>query len=289
MRKLTVNRLLDEFLVDVESRYSPRSGNTELDNCRVSYRELRKLHGGKQAVDLSPADLKSVQMLMCRTLSCNTVNGRVGRIRRAFRWAVVRDMVPVSVLEGLRAVEAVRPPMAAGREPVGCVSEADVQAVRPHLGATVRAMVDLMLLTGMRPGEVVVMEGRDVDRSVDPWRFRPRVHKGSWRQGVRTIPLGPRAQEVLAPHLRSGPLFVTRRGLPFTVGSFGRAVRIACDRAGVERWAPNRLRHTAATLCARRAGVEAASEMLGHRDLRTTAIYVARNGELADEYARRWA
>ena len=36
------------------------------------------------------------------------VNARVNRIRRIFKWAVSEEVVPPSVIEGLRAVEGLR-------------------------------------------------------------------------------------------------------------------------------------------------------------------------------------
>ena len=54
-------------------------------------------------------------------------------------------------------------------------------------------------------------------------------------------------------------------------------VRKACDRAGVERWAPNRLRHAAATRIRRETSLEVARIVLGHSDVATTQIYAERD------------
>ena len=70
--------------------------------------------------------------------------------------------------------------------------------------------------------------------------------------------------------------------MAYTVASYRRAVHRACDRAGVDRWSPHRLRHNAATNIASKYGWEAARVVLGHSSVRTTAIYVERDYALAE-------
>jgi integrase len=53
------------------------------------------------------------------------------------------------------------------------VSDEDIQAVLPHVTPTIRAMIELQARTGMRPGEVCRITMAQIDRSVDPWIYRP--------------------------------------------------------------------------------------------------------------------
>jgi integrase len=78
--------------------------------------------------------------------------------------------------------------------------------------------------------------------------------------------------------------------------SFARAVIRACDAADkaahradptvfkqdriIERWTPNRLRHTAATEIRKRFGLEAAQVILGHSRADVTQIYAERDHSL---------
>jgi integrase len=71
------------------------------------------------------------------------------------------------------------------------------------------AMVQLQWLTGMRPGEVVIMRTLDLDMSGPVWLYRPGSdqgthgqHKTAHRGQHKVIPIGPRGQEVLRPWLR---------------------------------------------------------------------------------------
>jgi hypothetical protein len=67
----------------------------------------------------------------------------------------------------------------------------------------------------------------------------------------------------------------------YGVASYRRAIHRACDLAKIERWSPNRLRHTAATRVRREMGIDAARALLGHSDADTTTIYAERDQELA--------
>jgi integrase len=184
-------------------------------------------------------------------------------------------------------------------------------------------MVELQSFTGMRPGEVVRMTMREIDRSEDPWIYRPERHKTAERGRTREIPLGPRAREILKPWLRAdpdAPLFspmeleearqATRREcrktprtpwararsrkkkpkrsprLLYDKDSYGRAVRRACIKAGVPPWSPNQLRHSFATRVRRQLGLEAAQAALGHAKADVTQVYAERDRALAAKVAR---
>jgi site-specific recombinase XerC len=51
--------------------------------------------------------------------------------------------------------------------------------------------------------------------------------------------------------------------------------------AGVEKWSPNRLRHSAATAIRKRFGLEAAQVTLGHAAADVTQVYAERDLERA--------
>jgi hypothetical protein len=81
------------------------------------------------------------------------------------------------------------------------------------------------------------------------------------------------------------PLFLTPRGLPYDNDTYRPAIRRACDRAGVERWSPNRLRHTQATEIRAKYGAESAQMFLGHERLSTTELYAEKASNKSREIA----
>jgi integrase/recombinase XerD len=66
-------------------------------------------------------------------------------------------------------------------------------------------------------------------------------------------------------------------------------VRAACDRAGLPRVGPHRLRHTAATEMLRRgASLREIGQVLRHREQKTTAIYAKVDRAALRALARPW-
>ena len=68
----------------------------------------------------------------------------------------------------------------------------------------------------------------------------------------------------------------------YTKDSYNRAIRRACEAAGIEPWSPNRLRHSAAT----RYGLEAAQVVLGHAKADVAQIDAERDHALAARIMR---
>lgn len=78
-----------------------------------------------------------------------------------------------------------------------------VQAVIPHVSRQVAAMIQLQELTGMRPGEVVIMRAIDLDMAGKLWPYKPFSHKSEHHGKRHEIFIGPRGQEILRPFLRA--------------------------------------------------------------------------------------
>lgn len=73
---------------------------------------------------------------------------------------------------------------------------------------------------------------------------------------------------------------------PYDAGSYRVAIHRACLKAGLEKWSPNRLRHTAATEVRKRFGLEAAQVVCGHQNADVTQVYAERDLSLAIQVAR---
>jgi integrase len=132
-------------------------------------------------------------------------------------------------------------------DPVEPVSVAMVEATLAHANPVVRAMIQVQLLTGTRPGEIIIMQGIDLDMTGPVWIYRPCSHKTAWRGHQRVVAIGPKAQAVIKPFLKLNTeayLFCPadacddatwrerrKPGERYTVDSYRKAVVRACDRA----------------------------------------------------------
>src|SRR4051812_9365297 len=88
---LTIAELILAFWTRPAEQHYRRADGTptgELANYRDTLKPLRRLHGQTLASDFSPLKLKDLrQTLIASGLSRGTINQRVGRIVRLFKWA----------------------------------------------------------------------------------------------------------------------------------------------------------------------------------------------------------
>lgn len=186
-------------------------------------------------------------------------------------------------------------------------------------------MVKLLLMTGMRCGELCIMRACDLEMSSPIWVFRPAQHKGLWRGKERVIAIGPRAQAIIRRYFgtrveaylfspaaqdeiiraekranRKTPFYSSQikrlarkrkangKRRPrdrFNPAAVNRAVRRACERAGVEHWHVHQLRHSASLTFSRELGLEAARAALGHSSVDMSAMYAGHDLQRATEVA----
>lgn len=328
---ITVNELILGYIGFADGYYVKNDKPTaEPTHIRLAARPLRRLYGLTPVGDFGPLALKAVRQAMIdgrfarpdsreRALCRTEINRRIGRLVRMFKWGVENELVPPSILQALKAVNGLRRGRTEAREsgPVTPVPEAFVDAIKPHVPPQVAAMIDLQMLTGMRPGEAVAMRTSDIDTSGRVWVYRPRSHKSEHRNKHREVYLGPRAQVVLRPWLRTDlaaflfqprevmeqkwadqraarktPVQPSQRdrskptprktpGDHYTVNSYRQRVQKACLKGGVPSWHPHQLRHNAATRFRREHGIEATRILLGHSSAFTTEIYAEVDREKA--------
>ena len=181
---------------------------------RASVKVVRELYGLTPAAGFGPRCLSMVRNRMIENgLSRGTVNMRIAIIKAAFKWAVAEELVPPSVWHGLSAVTGLRAGDSSAPEPkrVKPVPVEFVDAALSFMRPPIKAMVQLQLLCGARPGELCILRTGDIDMTNPVWVYRPSFHKTEHRGIEREIFIGPEGQRVLAPWLRPNLLeFVFR-------------------------------------------------------------------------------
>jgi integrase len=206
-RGLSIARMIDLYLEHADSYYRHPDGTVtgEAESIRCAVRVLRKTYGRTRADEFRPLKLKAVREKLVEAGLCRrSVNARIGRIKRMFKWAVENELIAADRYHALQAIPGLRPGRTAARDlpPVKPAPLEAVEATMPHLPRQVAAMVRLQLYTGMRPGEVCIMRTRDIDRSGEIWVYRPSRHKTEHHAHERNVFLGPKSQEVILPFLK---------------------------------------------------------------------------------------
>lgn len=282
---LTVSVLARLYLAHAERTYNGRYGYKMRGSIRQSFDPLTMLYGELTPDALRPLHLRAVrQWWIEQGISRSTIQSREGLLRQAWRWARRVELISTD----LPTLEPVRFGHAKDAPPVKPVELAVIEATIAVVGPIPGKLLNVILLTGMRPGEATDMRGCDVDTTRNPWRYRPALHKSSWIGKDRDIFIGPRARMLIQPLMRPTWLFTTKSGRKWTPNLLLSCVTKACAKHGIPHWHPNMLRHTAATMIRREAGLDAAQAVLGHSRIETTQVYSEKMMHLASDIALRY-
>ena len=252
-------------------------------NYRDGLKHIVGRYKNKLAIELTPSDVEQVKSSMIgKGYAARTINIMVTSIKRLYNWAVKQRLLPDNALAGVEHVSAyVNAPD--HPQPKHLPLERAIQCIElcresPPLGD----LCEMLLLTGMRVGELVRVTWQDID-------FGQRLislarHKTSGRNNSRprAIPLCDRAIEILRRQAdedvdAEAPVFRGIGGQPFTVDTLHcRLQRLRLKHEELATFSFHRLRHTCATYLARlRVPERIAQAILGHNSTLMTRYYTA--------------
>ncbi len=203
-----------------------------------------------------PAEVE--QLLAGLVVAPATRHGHWRALKAFYRWCARR----YGVRDVLADIDAPRPSRLL---PVALTDDQVDQLLELELSRRDRAIVELLLDTGMRLGELATL---------DRGAFSAGGVLVSGKSGARVIPVTAETRRLLVGLGDAGCLWTGRRGA-LTIGGIEDVVERALRRIGVAG-GPHLLRHTFATLFLRNGGnVFTLQRILGHAQLSTTRIYVA--------------
>ena len=204
---LNIAELIAKFWIHAQAYYVDPHGRptSEQSTLQQAMNPLLKLYRNTPAREFGPLKLKAVrETMIAADWGRGHINKQICRIRQLFKWGAANELVPASVHHGLAAVDGLRVNRSAAREskPVLPVPEQILNETLPNLSATIRDMVNLQLVTAMRPGEVCAMRRIDIDTTAKLWLYKPEHHKTEHHGHERTVYLGRRAQEIIGRYLK---------------------------------------------------------------------------------------
>ncbi len=285
---VTVNDVVLIFMRHANTHYRKDGDLTDEYYCLKSAAEpLIELYGETDAAEFGALALKAVRSKMITNgWSRRYINKSVGRIRRMFRHALSDDLIPPDVLQRLESVA----PLLKGRTKAvelprrTAVPQEHIDAVRDDVNTRTKDMMDLALLTGARPGELVSLTGAMIDRKGDVWTVVFDKHKMSHLDKTRVIAFGPKAQLILRKYLKADP---SLRLFPITRATFSNNIKASCKRLGLTKFTGHWLRHNAATEIRKESGLDGAQVVLGHSHANTTELYAHLDHAKLVEIARK--
>jgi integrase len=323
--ELPVAQLITEYLAFASTRYVKNGAPTsELRLLQTALKPLGDRFGQRAVHEIGVPQVIQVRDAWRTKGTCRRkINQHVGRIKRAWRWGLERGLVPPGNFQSVNSISGLRPGEAYDPPKVIPVNKDRVLAIKGKVTPPIWAMIRLQWLTGMRPGEVLIMRWCDITKRKGVWEYRPHTHKTEHHGEERVVYLGPRSQRILK-RWKCAPteyIFtptagrnafagrgsvrgrVSRHRLRacYTTIGYSSAIRRACRKVWpapegftkqqrrewhqAHHWNPNRLRHAAATRIRARHGIEQARVLLGHRAMATTEIYAERDQRQARRIA----
>lgn len=205
-----------------------------------------------------------------------TINQRLVALTRFFRWARAQELCsenPANDVSNLPL--APRQPAALAKFEVRKL----LRAARSHLRDY--AMLELMVGTGLRVGELLALQVMDVE--IHDRSGKVTVSRGK-HESYREVPLTLDVRKALSTYLAEehpdkenpkAPLWMGTRGGLSHRSSVTRIIEKYAIQAGMEAVNPHALRHTFATryLNANPSDLRGLARLLGHKSLDTVMIY----------------
>jgi integrase len=227
-------------------RANLKAGRSAHEAERLLRQEVVAPWRGRRMGDITRRDVHKLLDAILDRGSPYTANRTLSWLRKLYSWAIVRDVVQTS------PCDRVKPP---GTEIVRdrVLDDAELRLVwgqAEALGAPFGSVLQLLILTGQRLGEVSGMRWSEVDFAAKLWSM-PKERTKNGR--AHTVPLSPQAMTVIkaTPRIVGDFVFTTAGNVP--VAEFSRIKRLLDARlpADMKPWRIHDLRRSTATGLAR--------------------------------------
>ena len=248
---------------------------------RVALDDFHRWYIGSYAEDPEPALLTDEELRQwrghlsgVRKLAASTVNVRLSAVK-----GLARHHGRTLETEGVRKVKQPIEPLN-GRELGRLVAAVEGHQWGPRwLPLRNLAMVAIMARAGLRVGEVVALDMKDIELKERSGWVLIRQGKGLKE---RKVPLSLQTRKRLQAYLDVRPewadeaLFLTKSGNRVSAGAIQRMVKDAAQRARIDKdVTPHVLRHTFATRFLRKGNdLATLRDILGHASITTTSRYL---------------
>jgi integrase len=218
-------------------------------NRETLIRDLRAFHLADHLANLARPRVEGQTKISGR--ANNTLRLVREQIRAAFSWAKASRLIDTNPFADPKSVPA---PEATYRGPESAITAPQHAALLGTVRRATRPLLTFLWLTGARPGEgrhltaghLHLAEGWAIyPAHPRPGEYRHKTARKTKRDRVIYLPpeIRPTLADLAVAH-PTGPLFLTQRGTPWTLGSLSRAVRMGRERVGLpEAIVPYSYRH----------------------------------------------
>lgn len=269
-----------EQYLRLEKKYSNHT-IAAYSNDIVSFRDFVVLRYGQTSIDV----VLYVQIrawiveLVDQSLSNTTINRKIASLKAFYKFLLRSKQIKVSPLsthKSLKTPKVIQIPFSEqemGQVVELCPQEADFESIRNKL------IVELFYATGMRRGELIGLQFKNVDLALGIIKVLGK------RQKERLLPLLPFLLDSIKRYLvaradldmleDSDYFFLTKKGTKLNESLVYRLINSYFSKVSHKlKKSPHILRHTFAThLLNNGADLNSVKELLGHASLASTQVY----------------
>ena len=238
---------------------------------------------GKDYTEMTAYDIRFYLAIQKeRGISNRSLENMRAALSAFFNWMTAEEIIPKNPMATIKPVvyaDEIRKPF----------SEVEIDALRSACRSKKdRALVEILLASGVRVSELSDMNVGDIDGTV----VTVKHGKGGKE---RTTYINPVAAKHLKEYLRSRKgnseaLFLSQKGERIKSGGIRYILKQIAERSGVENVHPHRFRRTFATgLAARGMDVQEIQKLMGHSNIKTTLEYVTVDDERVKNSYRKYA
>ncbi|PJA22640.1 hypothetical protein COX59_02435 [Candidatus Beckwithbacteria bacterium CG_4_10_14_0_2_um_filter_47_25] len=266
-----MNKILTDFLDNLKQRGRSKATLIAYGKDVDQLFEFLAREKITQAQDLKPEQVEAFKKyLTAKDYTAKSISRKLNSIKTFCRYLISQKIItenPAAKVEHPRY----------DSQPPRILSKMEYRSLRDacHTDVRIYAIVEMLLQTGIRIGELANLDLDDIDTD----KILVQAYES---HAQRQVPLNPAAQQALTVYLKARPktkaktVFVTKTGRPFLI----RNIRTAVDRyfklAEVKNARVNDLRHTfIAHQLEAGTPLTMVSRLVGHKRLSTTEKYLA--------------
>ena len=228
--------------------------------------------GNKRIREIEPHEIAKEIKEFSRTYADKTVRTQLLVLNLIFKYAVEHGYCQANAARDLSV------PSGLAKRKVDAPSDEDIERVKASVNCTFGLFAYMAMYTGMRKGELLALEWKDIDldarvihisKSLYHDSNRPMVKAPKTEESANDVPILDSLMAVL-PHRRSGLVFPNDKGEYLSETQYQRQWELYTRESGVT-CTPHQLRHQFATaLYNANVPAEKAMLLLRHRQISTT-------------------
>lgn len=257
--------IITAYLFDLEA--AGRSGFTII-SYRQHLNDLARFLEGQPIAQVSVNHLRAYLASLQRAeMKASSIRTRATILSCFFNWCVQEGIIQANPMRRIRRPKRVCQPRPIFNE--GELLAILAAAKRSDKATRNKAMLYLLLDTGMRTSELMSLRRRDYDPARSMFSINGKGNK------VRMVKMGARCRAALETHLES----TDGRLWDISIWGFRDMIHDLGERAGIKA-NPHKFRHTFANRFLDAGGtIDELQYLLGHSSISTTMIYAAAGQE----------